>query len=468
MMVIKNETELCHAVGIREKDGAVTITDESAFRRRIDDLVDTIILSDSDRIKQCCMWIIWEGARQLGIYPSSIRALYAQRAHDEAINYFTVPAINFRILSYLQASIVFRVAKKYNAGAFIFEIAKSEIAYTGQSPREYASVVMAAAVKEHYRGPVFIQGDHCQVNAKRYAASPEKEIDGLKQLIQETVAAGFYNIDIDSSTLVNLKEKDVSLQQKENYWACAALTKYIRAIEPPQITVSIGGEIGEVGSKNSTQEELEAFMKGFTDEKGSAEGLSKLSIQTGTTHGGVVLPDGSIAQVKLDFETLKTLSEVARKRYGLGGCVQHGASTLPREAFHKFPEAGCCEIHLATQFQNIVYEYLPIPLKERMYEWVKECCADERGEDQTEEQFLYALRKKALGPFKKEIHRLPKDLKKRISLVLEEEIDFLFVQLRVKDTRPVVDSLIRLVGVPKKKEEFLGGEKTVEDAEGAD
>ncbi len=86
-----------------------------------------------------------------------------------------------------------------------------------------------------------------------------------------------------------------------------------------------------------------------------------MSIQTGTSHGGVALPDGSIAEVSIDFDTLRRLSTVAREEYGLAGCVQHGASTLPDEAFHHFPANGAAEIHLATGFQNILYDEPGLP-----------------------------------------------------------------------------------------------------------
>ena len=59
------------------------------------------------------------------------------------------------------------------------------------------------------------------------------------------------------------------------------------------------------------------------------------------------LPDGGVAEVKLDFEVLRELGEVARA-YGLAGAVQHGASTLPDELFHHFPAVETAEIHLAT------------------------------------------------------------------------------------------------------------------------
>ena len=263
-----------------------------------------------------------------------------------------MPAMNLRSMTYDLARAIFRAAERNNSGAFIFEIAKSEMGYTNQPPPEYAAVILAAAIKEGYRGPVFIQADHTQVNIKKFKENPDKEIEALQALIAEAIEYGFYNIDIDSSTLVDLSQSTVKKQQYYNFDTCARLTQFIRRVEPKGITVSVGGEIGEVGHKNSTPEELRVFMDGFKERlRKGLTGISKISVQTGTSHGGVVLPDGSIAQVALDFDTLKTLSEISRKEYGLSGAVQHGASTLPSAAFPKFAECETAEVHLATEFR---------------------------------------------------------------------------------------------------------------------
>src|SRR5213594_4965244 len=109
---------------------------------------------------------------------------------------------------------------------------------------------------------------------------------------------------------------------------------------------------------------------------GTSPGISKISVQTGTSHGGVVLPDGTIAKVQLDLAVLKALSHDARTKYGLGGAVQLGASTLPPEAFSQFPACEAVEIHLATNFQNIVLDHprLPPDLRAELNAWVKAEC----------------------------------------------------------------------------------------------
>ncbi len=467
-MIYKDYEELFATGIIEEVEGGIKIKNREDFvTKMVDNLQDTLILSNSLKLKKLCHWVVYEAAHIFEIIPSSIQQLYEAKA-KENLTYFTVPAMNLRTLTYDLARAVFRVAKRIKAGAFIFEIAKSEIGYTDQRPQEYTSSILLAAMRESYHGPVFIQGDHFQIKAKNFLQDRDKEIDQLKELIAEAIEGGFYNIDIDSSTLVDLSKETVEEQQRLNYEVCALFTKYIRQLQPQGVEISVGGEIGEVGGKNSTPEELRAFMKGYLAEIGNMKGISKISIQTGTTHGGVVLPDGSIAKVKIDFETLRTLSEIARKEFGMAGAVQHGASTLPNDAFHNFPEVGCAEIHLATQFQNIVYDYLPISLKEKIYAWLHDTCASEKKPDQTDDQFIYKTRKKALGPFKREIYSLPKDLKNKISAALEEEFDFLFDKLNIKDTKSLVEKYITPVHIKKTKEDFLKEDKELGDLEGAD
>jgi len=410
-----------------------------------------MILEDDVAKKRLLAEKIFDAAYAEGIYPASIHEFYMARGRGEFAG-FTVPAINLRSMTYDLARAIFRVANKNDSGAFVFEIARSEIGYTNQPPIEFASMVMAAAIKEGYSGPVFIQGDHFQANAAKYKENPNKEIEGLQALIEDAVSSGFLNIDIDSSTLVDLTKPNFKEQQLLNYEVCAKLTQFIRHLEPKGITISVGGEIGEIGHQNSTPEDLHVFMDGLKDkmDKGVV-GISKISVQTGTTHGGIVLPDGSIAQIMLDFNTLKTLSEIARRKYGLAGAVQHGASTLPPEAFHKFVECETAEVHLATDFQNMIYEskHFPADLKKKIYAWLKVNAINEAKQGETEDQFLYKTRKKGLGPFKKEIMRLPQETRDAIAAEIETKFDFLFKQLNIVNKR---DLLNKYVHAPSSKE----------------
>ena len=343
----------------------------SLTSQEMDKIVLEMALSKDIAHKKEIAGVILNTAREKGIYPASINTFYQARGRSE-FGGLTVPAINLRGMTYDLAKALFRVAKAKNAGAFIFEIARSEMVYTSQPPAEYAAVCLAAAVREGFSGPVFIQGDHFQAKISKYKEDPDKEIGAIKSLIKEAVAAGFYNIDIDSSTLVDLSKSTLEEQQRLNYEVCAELTRFIREVQPQGIEISVGGEIGEIGGKNSRPEELRAFINGYNQRLGdNYSGISKISVQTGTVHGGMVLPDGTIAKVNLDFDTLKNLSRLAREEFGLAGAVQHGASTLPNEMFYKFPEIETAEIHLATQYQNMIYENSSFPSELKYYIYLK-------------------------------------------------------------------------------------------------
>lgn len=439
------------------KRGELAITDVKAFREKlIDELVWNAVFNENSDLKDTSRWIIWEAALVLGAIPASIHDLYMERAHNE-YEWMTVPAINIRGLTYDVARTVFRSLIKNDAQAAIFEIARSEISYTNQRPAEYASTVLAAAIKENYAAPVFLQGDHFQINAKKYTAGPKEEIEAVKNLIREAIEAGFYNIDIDASTVVDLSKNTILDQQRANFEVTAEFTKFIRRLEPKGVTISIGGEIGEVGGKNSTIEELTAFMEGYNavlnvKNRGRTVGISKISVQTGTAHGGVVLPDGSIAKVKLDFDTLEQLGRIAREQFHIGGAVQHGASTLPEGAFDHFPRRQTLEVHLATGFQNTIYDSpsLPKELKNEIYAWLDKTQAGEKKDGETQEQFYYKTRKKGLGPFKRELWSLPSDPRDAIMEELSKTFDMLFKKLGIVGSERLIEKYIRPNVVHKK------------------
>jgi fructose/tagatose bisphosphate aldolase len=426
----------------------IEVRDRNALASLMDKLICEAVFSEGDR-KAGLLMLVKEIAKACGAVPASIQGLYEEMGRSYPG--FTVPAMNIRGLTYDSARAVFRKVKEKKVGAFIFEIARSEIGYTKQRPLEYAAVVLAAAVREDFQGPVFIQGDHFQLVRKNFLGDPAAETGYIKGLIQEAVNAEFYNIDIDSSTLVDLDKPTLKEQQRPNFEKTAEMAEVIRGMQPAGIEVSIGGEIGEIGKKNSTPDELHAFLGGFREIFKAGKGLSKLSVQSGTSHGGVVLPDGTLAKVKIDFETLRQLSDIARKEYGLSGAVQHGASTLPDEAFHMFPETGTSEVHLATGFQNIIYDSARLPegFRNEVYDYIRTEFAKERKEGQTEEQFIYSTRKKGFGTLKKKWWDLSEEVRAPIMAELEKKFGLLFEKLKVENTVDIVNRTVKPVLIRK-------------------
>jgi fructose/tagatose bisphosphate aldolase len=458
--VATSPADLIEAIsGAAHLDGdRLAIDDEPAFRgSAVRDLAWTAAFTEDDATREAAQWLVWEASQELGALSASIHELYAARGRGE-VSGFTVPAVNLRAQTFDMARTLFDAAQSADVGAVILEIARSEQTYTFQRPIDFATSVLAGAIAANWRAPVFIQGDHYQFNAKKYAADPESMTEEIRRACRLAIDAGYRNIDIDSSTLVDLSKPTVEAEQHENYVRAAELTALIRSLESDGVTISVGGEIGEVGHKNSTVEELRAYLDGFGRELGErapgANGLSKVSVQTGTSHGGVPLPDGGVAEVKLDFDVLRELGEVARSN-GLAGAVQHGASTLPDELFHRFPAVETAEIHLATGFQNVLYEHpaFPAELHGKIEAWVFENAADERKPDQTDQQFVYTTRKKAIGPFKRELWDLA--TKDEILAAQRRKLSFLFTELGVNGTREMISAYIRPVEVHRPLPEAL-------------
>ena len=415
-----------------------SLRDAGAVRAQIDAIVRLAVFGTPEE-QALARYAIHAAAPELGAVPASIEGLYNARGRGE-VSGFTVPAVNIRGMAYDMSRALFRAMKATDAAATVFELARSELGYTHQEPAETAAVVLAAAIAEGYVGPIFIQGDHYQANAKKFKTDPEGETKALEDLIRKAIAAQFYCIDIDASTLVDLSFDRVADQQAPNAKLTAHLAKLIRSLEPAGVTISIGGEIGEVGKNNSTVEELTAYVDGFRAIVGAEmEGVSKVSVQTGTSHGGIALPDGSIASVAIDFETLREMSRVGRERYGMAGAVQHGASTLPDELFHRFPVVETAEIHLATGFQNIVMDHprFPATLLSEMKSWTRANLADEATDGETDIQFFYKTRKKCWGPFKEAAWGLPAEIRAELNGALQDKFEFLIRQLNATNTRDI-------------------------------
>jgi fructose/tagatose bisphosphate aldolase len=418
----------------------------------------------SDREKAAARWVIWGVGQFVGVRPASINDLYMARGREEVALNFTVPAMNLRGMAYDMARAVFKMAKNHKVGALICELARSEMGYTDQPAEEYTIVMIAGAIREGWRGGLPIQADHFQAKAVGPGEAKEGEIETIKQLTKESIEAGFYNIDIDMSTLVDLEKKTEVEQQEHNIKYSLEMAKLVREVEPKGVTVSIGGEIGHIGGKNSTVEDFEAYIKGFNAglPKGMV-GMSKISIATGTHHGGVVLADGSLADIAVDFKVLADVSKACRK-LKISGAVQHGASTLPDKFFKEFVKAEAIEVHLATGFQNIVMDHPKFPkeLLEEMYAWLDKEKSDERKEDQTDEQFHYKTRKKAWGKFKKECWELEKEVREEIRAALEKRFEFMYKELKVVNTGSLAKKWIKPVKIDKSVADFGEKEKVKE------
>lgn len=456
----------------------IEIINEKKLRNGlIDSLVFESIFNPDKEIVNLCRRLIKNIAIKQGILLGSIYEFYKKKAKDN--RKVTIPAINVRGMTYNTARAIFEAARQDKVNCLILEIAKSEIDYTDQRPAEYTISILAAAIKEGYKGPLFLQGDHFQINASKYKEDPAKERESIKGLIREAIEAGFYQIDLDMSTLVDWLQPDYDAQQKTNYKETALLTAYVRDLEREfrlnnlGIIINLGGEIGEIGKgiqgRNSITEDLRAFMQGYlkelsilSKERGyQLEGITKIAVQSGTQHGGIRDEKGNLIKgIKVSFNTLAELGKIAREEYGLAGVVQHGASTLNPCCFVLFTgqpspkgfeiseellneenskllsENPVAEVHLATAYQDTILDHAVFPkeLAERIKKWVLEKYPPKDGEDR--EKAYISNRKNAWGYFKFELWNLPLQIQDGLRKTLVKQFsDDVFKNLGVQNFR---------------------------------
>jgi hypothetical protein len=458
---------------VSEKE--IKIINESKLRDRlIDQLVFEATFNSDKEVVDLRRQLIKNIAIKEGIVLSSVYEYYKKKARDN--RKVTIPAINVRGMTYNTGRAIFEAAIKDKVSALILEIAKSEIEYTGQRPAEYETSILAAAIKEGYQDPLFLQANHFQINVNNYKEDPVKEREKIKKFIREAIEAGFYQIDLDMSTLVDWSKTDYDAQQKTNYKETALLTAYVRDLEKEfgldklGIVINLGGEIGEIGKgiqgRNSTAEDFGAFMKGYlkelvalSEERGyQLKGITKIAVQSGTQHGGIRDEKGDVIKgIKVSFNTLAELGKVAREEYGLAGVVQHGASTLDPRCFVLFAgqsapkgfeiseelltkgnakllaENPVAEVHLATAYQDTILDHpvLPKELTDRIRKWVLE---NYPPKEEDREKAYVSNRKNAWGPFKFELWSLPSEIQNVLRKTLIKQFsDDVFRNLGVQN-----------------------------------
>ena len=62
--------------------------------------------------------------------------------------------------------------------------------------------------------------------------------------------------------------------------------------------------------------------------------------------------------------------------------------------------------------------------RDEIYAWLRDNAKDERKPTDTDEQFFYKTRKKALGPFKRRIWDVPDDAKQTLARAYERETEW--------------------------------------------
>lgn len=420
----------------------------NSFHKELDEAVAGVALAppagDSERL-QAARELRDRCLQQGGASLSSLGVFYRALAAG-ALAPISIPAINLRGLTYDLARAAWRAAIRCDAGPIVFELSPSEARAGDQLFMEFAAMVVAAAVREGYRGPIFLQGDHFRVTTD--------DAGDIRGIAGDAIDAGMWQIDVDAADLEATAFAAGAHPCARNAAATAAATVLIREqavvldCPPAGAEVLVGGEVGVIGGANTTVDDMAAFMGIYCAAlpPGMA-GLGKISVQSGTRHGGVVLSDGSVDRMTLDVPLLRALSQVARQQFGLPGVVQHGASTLTLAQLAQLPAAGAVEVHLATALQNLIFDHpaFPGPLRDDMMAALTSQSTTDAGEAGSAEgsgdyahtlvdglttaQQFYHNRWRGWGQFKRALWTMPLPARETMAATCEAWFDDLFAAL---------------------------------------
>ena len=210
----------------------LVVDDEARFRvdgRR--DLAWTAAFSTDEATIAAARWIVWEASQALGARSASIQELYMARGRGRGPRVHR-PAINIRAQTFDMARTVSRPPRAATSArsSSSWPAASRPTRSSGRSttrPR-----VLAGAIAAGWRGPGVHPGRPLPVQRQEVRRRPRGDDRGDPAGMPVAIDAGYRNIDIDCSTLVDLSKPTVDEQQRENYVRAAELTALIRSSSP--------------------------------------------------------------------------------------------------------------------------------------------------------------------------------------------------------------------------------------------
>ena len=330
-----------------------------------------------------------------------------------------VMAANIRVQR--SARGIMQAAQELDA-AVLFEIAKSEVGYTGQNAKDFYDNIVKTAQDVGFNMPYAIHADHITIKDTK----PES-YKGAEDLIKSELAAGFTSYAIDASHNFNLNATDVREQLKDNI----DITKNLAKLIPVKYSLEV--EVGEVGRTDpatgekqlSTPEEAYTFISAL-----KAEGINPdlLATNNGTSHGNVFDKDGNlIAKVGIDLKRTKAIADIIRP---MGVRVaQHGITGTPLDFIPLLLDCGIAKGNVGTNWQNIAIDNIPPELRKRMEDWTLACeeavKTKAKKPNIKESELISKTIKNSIKTFKADLASLPDEYNKKLDAATKKSaIDF--------------------------------------------
>lgn len=421
---------------LQVQNGQVSFLDQGKATGTLTDrLVYNSVFHPDTQIKATSRWLIKAMARASQIFPASISGIFEFSKHQGARN-LTLPVFQITAFSYTMARSIFRAARENNACAFIFEIDSNQIFHGNQTSGEFSTIVSAAAIREKYKGPIFIQGDYISFHGEDYQQNPTQEKSRLKNLINEAIKSGLYNLWMDSSE--DIPPRGVGGEKNQNSKAplFAELTDSVRILEPKGIDISLGCQINPFQESGFKKKDIREFMEQYQAKLQSlnpgAKGISKLGFSP-ERNSLATQPIGAPYEPEpLDPNTLIGLSKFANEEYGLMGRINLKPSDSSQNNLKRFSKIGNAEIHVPLEYHTLMINHHDFPSE------FKDELNFNFPNPLEEEKTQSPLSHKPFRVFKEKLWTLPEPLQQDISKDLETQVSSLLKALQIDHTQEMV------------------------------
>jgi hypothetical protein len=405
------------------RDNGVKIIDAHRLREeRIDALVYNAMFQPSERVRYFLSWLIRQVAAGNAIYPASLQGLYTAAARGQTPT-LTLPAISLRVMTYAGGRAAFRAARETGAGALAFNL--DAAAKPAQSPLDYATCLLAAALREGYEGPLFLQANFLHERPMADEPAHSDELERLKELVEEALNEAFFNLELDATRMENLTLPDLSAQEQACYADCAELASFVRQTEPGGVGSAIGIQFNSRGDPEHRVQRLRAFMTGFetefTSRAGHVPGISKFNLNI---------------RGKVDLDIAADFAEVARREYWLPTSVSMDSAAMPDDVIEAVADLPFVGAHLGSRLEDRILDHLAFPgqLRQAMQHWIDTTYGEAHQPGEGDEDFYRAMRPLAYEQFKREMWDLPRQTQEAIMADLQTGLVEDIKRLKVEDS----------------------------------
>ena len=378
----------------------------------VERLARTSALAPGIKTRKTAAFYIRAAAEAKNIWFDSLSVFY-EHSCSRKFSGLVIPAFNIPGMTFSIARIIFRSYRKYNTGPFIFQLSPLEMADTAQTPWEYSACILAAAMRERYSGPIFIQCNAIKLSDHISPDSSPDRFEPLAILLKDCINAGFYHFVLDDSVIDSLEQSELfSCADFGDTWF-----SLIRKNSPRVLDIQTGIELVKSPLHPDKQNDLEQYTQWIQSELIQRQA------------------ECSVSKILRPFELCENGNDDSEKQNRSHFHVAYCERRKSKSKTQQWTETGVQELHSRRLFQDIIFDHpeFPLGLKEQLRVHLTQEYTIGTKPDWTDDQFYTKLRSRAWRSYKKALWSLDDRTKAIILGELEKTINHYFASSRLEN-----------------------------------